>query len=238
MLARSTVITIPTFNKHTSGWSQAADFNASFRQWFADERLIPVVRTDSADDAMQVCAALVAGGLRSLEITLTTPNATAVIAAFAEHPDVVVGAGSVANLSDALAALDAGARFIVTPISSFEVLSACQIRNVPCVLGALTPTEIAAAFRAGASAVKVFPVSSLGGPSYIRAIRAPLPHIPLMVTGGVTLANASEYLAAGALAVGVGNELVDVAAVRAGRAADVSERARAAQLALRSAKAS
>lgn len=208
-------------------WPLDRDFKAGFRQWLRDVRVLPVVRAACVEDALAVSEALIAGGIAAIEMTLTVPDATRAIAALADRLSVTVGAGSVRSRDDAERAINAGAKFIVAPTCEAEVVATCQRRQVPCVLGALTPTEVVWAHSAGAAVVKVFPVGAMGGPSYIKALKAPLPDIPLMATGGVTLADVDAYLAAGALAVGIGNELANVAAVRRGEAIEVMRAAQA-----------
>ncbi|MDX2022256.1 MAG: bifunctional 4-hydroxy-2-oxoglutarate aldolase/2-dehydro-3-deoxy-phosphogluconate aldolase [Deltaproteobacteria bacterium] len=202
-------------------WALTGDFNEGFRHWLAAIRVVPVVRAACAEDALAVSEALIAGGIAAIEVTLTVPDATRAIAALVDRLAVTVGAGSVRTRDDAERAMDAGARFIVAPTCESEVLHACQRRQVPCVLGALTPTEIERAHAAGAAVVKVFPVGSMGGPSYIKAVSAPLPDIPLMATGGVALSEIEAYLDAGAMAVGIGSELANVAAVQRGHGDEV-----------------
>ncbi len=217
-------------------WALDRDFNEGFRQWLVDVRVLPVVRADCAEDAIAVSEALITGGITAIEMTLTVPDATRAIAALADRLSVTVGAGSVRSRDDAERAIDAGATFIVSPTCEAEVIQTCQRRQVPCVLGALTPTEVAWAHSAGAAVVKVFPVGSMGGPSYIKGLKAPLPDIPLMATGGVTLAEVEAYVNAGAIAVGIGNELANVAAVRRGDADDVVRAAQALRARLFGAK--
>lgn len=214
-------------------WPANLDTRTGFLAWLGRVRVVPVVRAEDAADALAVSEALIAGGLRAIEVTLTVPNADRVMAKLAGRPGVTVGAGSVCSRQDAERAIDAGARFIVSPACVPEALEVCLRRDVPCVMGALTPSEVVWAHGAGATAVKVFPISAVGGPAYLRAIRAPLPHVPLMATGGVLLADVDAYLKAGALAVGVGSELADVGAIRRGHADEVINAARALCVRLR-----
>ena len=179
-------------------------------------RLIAIVRVPEAAQLLPVAEALHAGGVEVIEFTLTTPGALEQLRAARAHfgGAVVLGAGTVLDAGLAQQAIEAGAQFIVAPNFDPAVVRLCHRHryNVPVIPGALTPTEIAAAWTAGADFVKVFP-ASLGGPSYIREVRAPLPHVPLVPTGGVTAENFVEYLKAGAVAVGVGSSLVDKTAV-------------------------
>ncbi|HZU83389.1 MAG TPA: bifunctional 4-hydroxy-2-oxoglutarate aldolase/2-dehydro-3-deoxy-phosphogluconate aldolase [Polyangiaceae bacterium] len=189
--------------------------------------VIPVVRAPSAELAVRAAEALVAGGLTVVELTLTVPDAVAVIrslcARFAGR--AVVGAGTVLSAEHATASVEAGAAFVVSPGLVTDAIGAAHAMGAVAVPGALTPTEVMSAVRAGADMVKIFPCSAVGGPKYIRALRAPLPDVKLVPTGGVTLATAAEYIAAGAAALGVGSELVDLAALSAGGDAVLAERA-------------
>lgn len=177
--------------------------------------IIPVIRAPSADAAVAVAEALLEGGLPVAEITLTVPNAIDAIAAVAKRfPKMLVGAGTVTDADAAKRAIDAGAAFIVTPCLVREVIEAARNAQTTVLPGALTPTEVFEAFRAGGDMIKVFPIQSVGGAAYLRALRGPFPDIPLVPTGGVTLENIGEMFKAGAAAVGVGTELTskDVAA--------------------------
>jgi 2-dehydro-3-deoxyphosphogluconate aldolase/(4S)-4-hydroxy-2-oxoglutarate aldolase len=178
-----------------------------------DPGLLPVIRTDTAADVMPVCEALVAGGVTALEITLTVPNALECIGEAAKHfaPDVITGAGSVTTPEMCRAAIDAGAVFIVTPIMRPEIARVAKAAGCAVVLGAFTPTEAQSAYEAGADLVKIFPADN---PSFIKALRAPLPHLKVVPTGGVSLHNAPEFLAAGCVALGVGSQLVSAKILR------------------------
>jgi 2-dehydro-3-deoxyphosphogluconate aldolase/(4S)-4-hydroxy-2-oxoglutarate aldolase len=172
--------------------------------------IIPIIRASSADAAVAVAEALLQAGLTVAEITMTVPNAIDAIGAVAKRfpGTVLVGAGTVTDAETARRAVDAGAEFIVTPCLVPEVIEAAQRADVAVLPGALTPGEVFAAFRHGADMVKVFPAQSVGGAAYLRALRGPFPDIPLVPTGGVTLANMAELFQAGAVAVGVGTELI------------------------------
>jgi 2-dehydro-3-deoxyphosphogluconate aldolase/(4S)-4-hydroxy-2-oxoglutarate aldolase len=172
--------------------------------------IIPVIRADSADAATAVVEALVEAGLVVAEITMTVPRAIEAIASVTKHfgDKVLVGAGTVTDADTARRAVDAGAEFIVTPCLLPEVIDAARRADVAVLPGALTPTEILQAFRLGGDMVKVFPAQNLGGASYLRALRGPFPDIPLVPTGGVTLDNVREMFDAGAVAVGVGSEMI------------------------------
>ncbi len=193
-----------------------------------DVGIMPVVRTRSAELAMLAAASLLEGGVSVFEITMTVPGAVGVIRSLIERfgDRVLVGAGTVLSPEDATACLDAGAQFIVSPGLDLPTVKAVRAREVPMLPGALTPTEVMAAWKAGADIVKIFPCSAMGGAKYLRTLKAPLPHVKLMPTGGVSLTTAREYLDAGAVALGLGAELVDVAALEEGRGEVISERAR------------
>ena len=186
------------------------------------EKAVAVVRTDSPDAMVELARALVAGGVTCIEITLTVPNAldairrvTDELAGSGDAPDVLVGAGSVLTAQQAEAAVEAGARYVVSPVFKPEVLDAAHAHGAAMMPGCFTPTEILTATDAGADVVKVFPADVLG-PAFFRGVLAPMPHLKLMPTGGVSLDNADVWVAAGAVAVGVGSALVDKKAVAAG----------------------
>jgi 2-dehydro-3-deoxyphosphogluconate aldolase / (4S)-4-hydroxy-2-oxoglutarate aldolase len=178
-----------------------------------DPGIIPVIRADSSEHIMAVCEALIAGGVTALEITMTTPNALACISEAARRfaPKAVTGAGSVTSLEMCRATIQAGARFVVTPIMRPEIVPVAQAAGCPVVLGALTPTEAQLAHEAGADFVKIFPAD---GPAFIKAIRGPLPHLKIIPTSGVTLHTAPEFLAVGCVALGIGSNLVSAKIIR------------------------
>lgn len=180
-------------------------------------KVIAIVRLDSGDKLIHVASALKAGGISTIEFTVPTPNALDMIKQASEHfsGDVIMGAGTVLDPETARAAILAGAQFIVTPTLNLATIELCKRYSKPIVSGALTPTEILAAWQAGADIVKVFP-ASLGGPAYIKSVLAPLPQVRLAPTGGVDATNAAEYIRAGAAALGVGGNLVNKAAVASG----------------------
>jgi 2-dehydro-3-deoxyphosphogluconate aldolase/(4S)-4-hydroxy-2-oxoglutarate aldolase len=188
---------------------------------------VAVVRLESCTRLRNVVDALVEGGIRAVEVTMTTQGALEALAA--QGPSlgdaVVLGAGSVLDGETARLAIAAGVRFVVGPILCPEVVRVCHRYDVVAIPGGYTPTEIAAAWEAGADLVKVFPASGLG-PGYLRELRGPLPHLRLMPTGGVTLDNAGDFIAAGAVVVGVGGALVDRGSVERGDYAAITERAR------------
>jgi 2-dehydro-3-deoxyphosphogluconate aldolase/(4S)-4-hydroxy-2-oxoglutarate aldolase len=190
--------------------------------------LVPVLRAPSADDALAISEVLCKAGLTALEITLTVPGAVEVIRTLAKRfgTDLLVGAGTVLDAKAAAACIDAGATFIISPSLELEVVAHCNQAGVAVLPGALTPTEIVKAWRSGADMVKVFPCSAVGGASYLKAVKAPLPHIEMVPTGGVSLETAASFIKAGAAALGVGGDLVDVEAVRAGRGEEIAQKAR------------
>jgi 2-dehydro-3-deoxyphosphogluconate aldolase/(4S)-4-hydroxy-2-oxoglutarate aldolase len=172
--------------------------------------IIPVIRAPSADAAVAVVEAFAQAGLTVAEITMTVPNAIDAIASVARRfaDQVLVGAGTVTDADTARRAVDAGAEFIVTPCLVPEVIDAARRADIAVLPGALTPTEVLNAFRLGGDMVKVFPAQSVGGAAYLRALRGPFPEIPLVPTGGVTLENVRDMFGAGAVAIGVGSELI------------------------------
>jgi len=193
-----------------------------------DVGLVPVVRASSADEAMQVIEAIKAGGVNVLEITMTVPGAVRVIEKVADKygSEVLVGAGTVLDPETARACLLAGAQFIVSPALNLDTIDLCHRYSAPVCPGVLTPTEVVTAWSAGADFVKVFPCGSVGGASYIKNLKGPLPQIKMIPTGGVSLKTAADFIKAGANALGVGTDLVDVKAIRAGDAGVVTERAK------------
>ena len=193
----------------------------------ADSGILPVIRAESADDARQLINAIVAGGIRTIEVTMTVPGAVELIAELSASHDVLIGAGTVLDVDTAKRCVDAGARFIISPATNLEIIKYCNGADVVVMPGALTPTEILDAWNAGADIVKVFPASSMGGPAYLRALKGPLPHIKLIPTGGVNIENAADYLSAGAEAVGVGGDLADLKALGRGDLSSITDAARA-----------
>jgi 2-dehydro-3-deoxyphosphogluconate aldolase/(4S)-4-hydroxy-2-oxoglutarate aldolase len=201
--------------------------------------ILPVVRAPSAALAARAVDALLAGGISVFEITMTVPGAVDLIRLLVQRfkGRALVGAGTVLTARDAEACIDAGAEFVVSPGLSLATIDAAHARDVAVMPGALTPTEVITAWQAGADMVKIFPCAAVGGAAYLRALRGPLPQVKLLPTGGVNLANAAEHIAAGAAALGVGSELVDIAALAAGQDAAVTDRARALLSAVKAARA-
>jgi 2-dehydro-3-deoxyphosphogluconate aldolase/(4S)-4-hydroxy-2-oxoglutarate aldolase len=193
-----------------------------------DVGVVPVVRAESADEASRVIDAIQAGGVPVLEITMTVPGAVRLIEEVARRfgRDAVVGAGTVLDPETARACILSGAQFVVSPALSVETISLCRRYAVPVMPGALTPTEVIAAWQAGADMVKVFPCQAVGGASYLKALKAPLPQVDLVPTGGVNLKTAADFIKAGATALGVGADLVDLQALRGGEVGLITARAR------------
>ena len=189
--------------------------------------LVPVLRATSAAEARTIADAILAGGVNILEVTMTVPGAIRVIEhlADAHGKNLLLGAGTVLDAETARNCLLAGAQFIVSPALDMRTIELCRRYSAPIMPGALTPTEILTAWQAGADVVKVFPCSALGGAKYLKALQGPLPQIQLIPTGGVSLATAEEFLAAGAFALGVGGDLVDAKAAREGRTGVITENA-------------
>jgi 2-dehydro-3-deoxyphosphogluconate aldolase/(4S)-4-hydroxy-2-oxoglutarate aldolase len=200
--------------------------------------VIPVVRAASAAEAIRVVEALKLGGLSVLEITMTVPGAVKVIEELAQRyqEEVVVGAGTVLDPETARACILAGAQFVVSPSLNIRTIEFCRSSSIAVFPGALTPTEVVTAWQAGADAVKVFPCGAVGGARYLASLKAPLPQIELIPTGGVSLATAAGFIAAGAFALGVGADLVDLAAIRSGQPEKVSQAAGAYLAAVRDAR--
>lgn len=188
---------------------------------------VAIVRCDSPDEALRIGEGCARGGAAAVEITFSVPNAADVIRALVDRfgaSDLLVGAGTVLDPRMAQTALDAGAQYIIAPAFDPPTVQFCVARGVAVMPGAMTPTEILAAHNAGADVVKLFPGEFLG-PQFVRAVRAPLPHIPLMPTGGVTLDNIGQWIEAGVFAVGIGSYVS--APAKSGDIAGVADRARA-----------
>jgi 2-dehydro-3-deoxyphosphogluconate aldolase/(4S)-4-hydroxy-2-oxoglutarate aldolase len=179
--------------------------------------VVAIVRMQDVTRLTAVVQALADGGVRTLEITMTVPGAVDIIRSLSATlpDDIVLGAGTVLDAATVAKVIDAGARFVVAPVFSRDTIRACHDRDVPVMPGCFTPTEILRAWQVGADIIKVFPATTLG-PGYLKDIRAPLPQLKLMPTGGVTPENAGDWIRAGAVAVGIGSALVDSRAVAAG----------------------
>ena len=197
-------------------------------KYLSEIPIIGIIRGADTREVEGATAAAVRGGFRVLEITLSRPEAFDQIAAekarFADQ--IELGAGTVLDVGSAQKAIDSGAQFIVSPVLIPEIIEFCRSRSVPVFPGALTPTEVFAAFRAGAEMVKVFPVSSVG-PGYMKSLKGPFPEIRLLPTGGIAVASAAEYFKAGADAIGVGGELFRKEWLAQGDWAAIEETARA-----------
>jgi 2-dehydro-3-deoxyphosphogluconate aldolase/(4S)-4-hydroxy-2-oxoglutarate aldolase len=190
-------------------------------------RVVPVIRTRSAANARTVVGWLRDAGLRVFEITLTVPDAPALIAELATDPALLVGAGTVPDAAQARACLDAGARFIVAPWVDPALAAPCREAEAVLMLGALTPSEVRAALAAGADVVKLFPAASAGGPAHVAALVSVFPTVAFCPTGGIAPAQVPDYLAAGAAFVGIGGALVDERRIAAGDRAAIEAAARA-----------
>ena len=207
--------------------------------------VVAVVRVDSQDEAIGATRALLKGGVCCIEITFTVPDAATVIARVAkenaagnfESPDcsLCLGAGTVTSIEQANAAIDAGALYLVSPCVVPAVIATANARGVAMLPGALTPTEIFNAHQMGGDIIKVFPATKMG-PGYLKDLKGPFPKIPLMPTGGVDAANAGEWIKAGAVALGVGGQLVDRAAIKAGNWEVITQRAKELMNAVREAR--
>ena len=180
--------------------------------------VVAVIRLKDPGKLRAVVDAMADGGVRALEVTMTVPGAVDLIRALAPSlPDgFLLGAGTVTDAATAHAVIDAGARFVVGPVFRPDVIAACHEREVPALPGCFSPTEILAAHECGADIIKVFPATMLG-PQYLKDVRAPLPQVKLMPTGGVTLDNAGDWIRAGAVAVGLGSALLDPKAIESSR---------------------
>jgi len=196
-------------------------------QAIQDLGVVAVIRMKDAGRLRAVIDAIAEGGVRAIEVTMSVPGAVGLIAKLAPAlpSSILFGAGTVIDAATARAVIDAGARFIVSPVFRREVIDVCHERGIAVAPGCFTPTEILDAHEYGADVVKVFPATALG-PSYIKDVRAPLPQVRLMPTGGVTLDNAGDWIRAGAIAVGVGSALLDTRAIEEGRLEVLTDNAR------------
>ncbi len=201
--------------------------------------VVPVVRTSTADQALKAIEAIYKGGIRAAEVTMTVPGAIRVLEKVADEfgDRIVLGAGTVLDPETARACMLAGAEFFVTPNLRVSTIEMCKRYSKVICPGALTPTEVVTAWEHGADVIKIFPADSVGGPKYIKALKAPLPHIEMIPTGGVSVETAGAFLKAGACAVAVGGELVNAKLIAAGDYDAIEERARAILAAVRQARA-
>ncbi|MBV8475452.1 MAG: bifunctional 4-hydroxy-2-oxoglutarate aldolase/2-dehydro-3-deoxy-phosphogluconate aldolase [Acidobacteria bacterium] len=200
--------------------------------------VIPVVRAGSVDEARRAVEAIYAGGIPIVEITMTVPDAPEVVRQVVREygNDLLAGAGTVLQSTAAKRCLDAGAEFLVSPGLSISVLSTAAATDKLAIPGSLTPTELMTALDSDARLVKIFPCGNLGGPKYLKSLKAPFPDARLIPTGGVNAANAAEYFAAGAFALGIGADLVDLAALRDGNLNKISRAARELAAAVQAAR--
>ena len=191
--------------------------------------LIPVLRARYAAQAHVIVKAMIAGGVPVVEVTMTVPGAIDVLKELKKEygSELLLGSGTVTTADEAEATIEAGAEFVVSPSLHLEVVAKTRALGKLSIPGALTPTEVITAWRAGADYVKIFPCSAMGGASYLKSLLAPFPHLKLIPTGGVTLQTAESFLRAGARALGVGSDLVNLAAVDAGTPETITETARA-----------
>ena len=190
--------------------------------------IVPIVRTSSAESAIQAVEAIYNGGIRAAEITMTVPGAIHALEKVADRfgDKIVLGAGTVLDPETARACMLAGAEFFVTPSLRLSTIEMAKRYSKVICPGALTPTEVLTAWEAGADVVKIFPCGNVGGPKYIKALKGPFPQIEMIPTGGVNLETAGEFLKAGACAVAVGGELVDAKTIKEGRFDIIEDRAR------------
>lgn len=190
--------------------------------------IVPVIRAPSTDLALRAVEAVLEAGISVLEITLTVPDALTLINSLSIRFEdrALLGAGSVLTAESAEQCVDAGAKFIVSPGLNVSMIEAMKRRDIAMIAGALTPTEVMAALQAEADLIKVFPCSALGGASYLKALRGPLPHAKLVPTGGVNADTAADFIRAGATALGVGSDLIDIRALVAGKDEEITQSAR------------
>jgi len=198
------------------------------KQRILEVKIVPVVLASSPEQALGAADAVRAGGIPIVEVTMTVPGAIEVIAGLSRlmGSDVLIGAGTVLDAATAQKCLDAGAQFLVSPGFDAETVALARRLNVLIMPGSLTPTEVITAWKAGADFVKIFPCGNVGGPAYIKSLKAALPQIPMIPTGGVNLETAAAFLRAGASALGIGGELISKAALDSGNFAAITESAR------------
>ena len=205
---------------------------------FESSGVVAVIRMQKADQLRAVIDALLEGGVRALELTMTVPGAIGLIEELAKDlpGEFQLGAGTVLDPETARQVILAGAKYIVAPTLNLDVITMCHRYDVAIMPGCFTPTEILTAWQAGADLIKVFPATALG-PAYFKDVRAPLPQVRLMPTGGVTMENAGEWIKAGAVAIGVGSALVDTKAIAAGNFAQITKNAKSLIDSVRAARA-
>ncbi len=198
------------------------------RKRIVDLGIIPVVRASSAHQALLAVEAIRAGGISIVEVTMTVPGAIEVIGQLAKAAgsDVLVGAGTVLDAKTAQQCLDAGAEFLVSPGFDAQTVKFAREKGILVIPGALTPTEIIMAWNAGGDLIKIFPCGTVGGAKYIKALKGPLPQVPMIPTGGVNLDTAADFILAGAEALGVGGELISASALKSGKTNEITDAAR------------
>jgi 2-dehydro-3-deoxyphosphogluconate aldolase/(4S)-4-hydroxy-2-oxoglutarate aldolase len=190
--------------------------------------IIPVLRALSMEEAFSIVDAISAGGIDVVEVTMTVPGATEIIRKLRQtRSNLLVGAGTVLDPENARICMQEGAQFIVSPAVNVATIELCQKHSIAVFPGALTPTEIVTAWQAGGDAIKVFPASAMGGAPYLRSLKAPLPQVELIPTGGISTATAADFLRAGAFALGVGADLCDSSAITEGKPEKITQVARA-----------
>jgi len=200
--------------------------------------IIPIVRAPSADVAARAARAVLAAGIDVIEITMTVPNALDLLRQLRTEigNDVILGAGTVLDAQTARDCINAGAQFIVSPGFDASTIGAAHSMDRPCMPGVLTPTEVITAWQAGADMVKIFPCSAVGGASYVRALKAPLPHIKMLPTGGVDIDTAADFIRAGASALGVGASVVDLKLLERSGPGAITEKCRQLMTVVRAAR--
>ena len=198
------------------------------RDRIAEIGVVPVVRASSSREALMAAEAVCQGGIPIVEITMTVPGAVEVIRELSKSSasKVLIGAGTVLDPETARRCLDAGAQFLVSPGLNLQTIELAVRENILIMAGALTPTEVITAWNAGSDFVKIFPCGQVGGAKYIKALKGPLPQIPLVPTGGVNLNTAADFIEAGAAALGIGGELVQAEALKSGKSQVIVENAR------------
>ena len=201
--------------------------------------LLAVIRGPSVELTIQMVKALVEGGVLGIEITYSTPNAEEVVTELSKYfgDQILLGMGTLTEPAQAQSAIEAGASFLVSPICETRLVKAMIATGIPAMIGALSPTEVFQAYKAGADVVKIFP-GSLGGPSYLKSLKGPFPYIPMMPTGGVSETNVKEWFSAGAVAVGAGSELCPPNLAKEGKFAEITRRAVSFAKAVQEAKVS
>jgi 2-dehydro-3-deoxyphosphogluconate aldolase/(4S)-4-hydroxy-2-oxoglutarate aldolase len=202
--------------------------SAEVRRRIVDVGIIPVVRAASPQEARLAVEAVRAGGIPIVELTMTVPGAIGLIAEVtkAMGSEVLVGAGTVLDADTAERCIQAGAQFIVSPGFDAATVDRAKRSGILMMAGALTPTEVITAWKAGSDFVKIFPCGAVGGPKYLKALKAPLPQVPMVPTGGVNLETAADFIRAGADALGIGGELVSASALASGKTEGITQAAR------------